>query len=306
MLPETIRYIIQHYYCIIIVLVLLLILFVWKYSTTYELCIENPSNSSVEYLSSTPSTIKILSYNIQGLPHLNKTNFIPTFHKLFKQYDIILIQEAFQNFWSLRTKLRKQFPNYWITHSGINSLFNLYLVDSGLMIISKYPIKKSKFVPWIIDTFPDSLAQKGILYSVIQITKDIDISLYTLHTQASFNTINENKDIRDVQFLQLLQLLKKDKTPIKIVGGDFNFDYSNQINPITYKIMKGSPTICSTYDSNGNETYSFPYSLLSHRDDPCEILDYFIVPINLNCQFKTIFGYSLESDHNPIELIVNL
>lgn len=292
---------------IISIIIILIILIIWKISVTYNTYIYSPAIHQ-ELLTIKP-TLNILSYNIRGLPYLIKTDYIDSFCKLFEQYDIILVQESFQNIFGFRSKLKDYFKNkYWIAESGITNLLNLYLMENGLMIISKYPIIKSKFTPWIIDTLPDSLAQKGILNAQIQINDNLILSIYTLHMQASFTIYNENSNIRDIQLKQLLSILQNDTNKLKIVGGDFNYDFTDEFNAVPhYKVAKGKvPTSCFNTDQKGKEIYSYPYSLLSVRNESCLLLDYFVVPKRLKYSINTIMGYNIESDHNPVELKIKI
>lgn len=105
-----------------------------------------------------------------------------------EHYDIVCFQEMFQTL-SFRAEdmiaiaIRKGF-HYWATSKPI-SFWGSTPVDSGLLVISRFPILFSKFYSFNIGIFSDSSSDKGYLYCKIDINGEI-LHVFNLHLQASF------------------------------------------------------------------------------------------------------------------------
>lgn len=81
----------------------------------------------------------------------NKTDFkdsrLKNISKIIKNYDIICFQEIFDSFTHRHQKLIEEAKDSgfkYFTNGQSPSFFSPYLIDSGLLIISKYPIIFSK------------------------------------------------------------------------------------------------------------------------------------------------------------------
>lgn len=98
--------------------------------------------------------IKILTYNILMRPYLIKTNKsdfkssrLPKLINSIKNHDIVCFQESFDNFTHRKHSLIKLASKIGFKYTALPKPPNFtspYLVDSGLIILSKFPIIDSK------------------------------------------------------------------------------------------------------------------------------------------------------------------
>lgn len=174
--------------------------------------------------------INILTYNIFLRPPPiknnesdHKDNRLKEFIKLLPEFDIICLQEMFGFLNKRKHKLIRCATKagfHYYADSPSPSFFTSFLVDGGLCVLSRYilycslftptrfPIMASEFKPYPYGVFSDSLSQKGVLYTKIQI-KDEILHLYSTHMQASyfgenqvyfFSEILKAYEIRDILF----------------------------------------------------------------------------------------------------------
>ncbi|EGG21658.1 putative sphingomyelinase [Cavenderia fasciculata] len=165
------------------------------------------------------------------------------------QFDIICLQELFSAF-SFRQKrfiekAKKQNFLYSATSPLPRLLRTTFLVDGGIVVLSKHPIVKTEYLQFKQGVDSDMLASKGALYTKIQITRDDGtpgseyIHLFSTHLQASYNPSQEqlqkgggrdnqmNDSVRTIQLNQLrdfiIEMTKSDSYPV-ILAGDLNVD----------------------------------------------------------------------------------
>ncbi len=170
--------------------------------------------------------IKILTYNVQRLPYLFRPSV--NIDALMNKYDIVCLQENFCNF--LGTNKKSYGYNY------ISPKCPFYkLVDSGLSIHSKIPLKFINFKPFHNLSSVDKLSDKGFL-----ITKIFDFYLVNTHLQAIYshndgNVINANNQLNEI-----VNFCKNyDKI---IILGDFNMDLQNTTIQHYNKVITKQPT----------------------------------------------------------------
>jgi len=186
--------------------------------------------------------INILTYNIFLRPPPVKNNEndhkdarLKEFIKLLSEYDIICLQEMFGFLNKRKHKLIRCASKagfHYYADSPSPSFFTSFLVDGGLLVLSRFPILASEFKPYPYGVFSDSLSQKGILYTKIQV-KDEILHLYSTHMQASYFGENQRYPIltRADQFATLRQFIDttlqnnghKEGEMVLLVG-DFNVD----------------------------------------------------------------------------------
>ena len=176
-----------------------------------------------------PPPIGIFSeYKEERLNHLIKDKF--------DQFDIICLQEMFGNLNNRRDRLKNNMKEKGFKYSSNCSencfLCNGKLIDCGLLVLSRHKILKTKFKSFNSSTDVDSLAEKGILYCLINLPNNIPLHIFNLHMQASYNYIPNNKSIkvREEQLEIIFNFIKSiinDKDtligPI-ILTGDFNIN----------------------------------------------------------------------------------
>jgi hypothetical protein len=70
-------------------------------------------------------------------------------------------------------------------------------VDSGLLVMSRFPITNQKLYSFNIGIFSDSASDKGYIYCKINVKGDI-IHLFNLHLQASYLTSDKSSYYKDL------------------------------------------------------------------------------------------------------------
>lgn len=243
-------------------------------------------NEVKEDFNENDNEITMITYNIQKFPVPFKS-FEPI-KNLLNQYSIILLQECFDELFS---SLETYFPNYYIcrgTLDGIN------VMNSGLVILSVYPILKTSFTCFTnVNTLTfDALSEKGYLSALIEIPGHKRIYECPPYEPSKYecppyddkkritivNTHLQSCDylpydpIALLQLEEILNFSKKIEYPY-IIGGDFNVDINvcKTYKPELDIFHPSDPTIYINF-KNGHSK--------SCKDDKYEglIFDYFIVP----------------------------
>ncbi|KAK4511799.1 uncharacterized protein ATC70_003798 [Mucor velutinosus] len=105
--------------------------------------------------------------------------------------------------------------------------------DGGLLILSRYPIKKADRIEFSRGVHADWLSFKGALHALIQVgdNKDQLVHVYTTHTQASYDNggkLNlDDTKVRLSQFAHVHQFIQdtaQDDTHPILLMGDLNVD----------------------------------------------------------------------------------
>ena len=207
--------------------------------------------------------IRILTYNFFCRPPPIKTNEsdykdarIADFIEKIDNFDIICFQELFTTLNDRKHKMIREGSKRglkYYTAPKVPSFFSKYLVDSGLLIISRYPIVDNDFYEYYINISGDSPTEKGVLYAKIEVKKDVYLFLFNTHLQSTYyEDTPENMDstvqVRTKQTEELInfiynKLLTIPKNEIKngkiILLGDFNIDaHDNIYAQDRYKLPK--------------------------------------------------------------------
>lgn len=255
-----------------------LLSFFWFYKQIYFKLIYEPKEIKIP----SKKQISMVTFNIQKFPWTIKR--INPIANIVSSYDIVLLQECFMV--SIST-LKKLFPNHWICKTSLSSI---KLLNSGLVILSKYPITSAKFYPFVNSNImtTDYLCEKGTLIANIKINNKT-VQIINLHLQSSHYKPYDLVAIK--QFSEIKKYIDYKKN--YIIGGDFNVDqddFTNLTNikslnypsePTIYVNFKTGDSICYSLDSYCSQTY-----------------DYFISTIDL-VKPKTIM--TKYSDHLPVE-----
>ena len=154
-------------------------------------------NTVPEAVSSDANELKVLTYNIYALPMIASKipERLAELPQHLQGYDVIMMQEAFASSrGGFLNHMASQYPLLQ-THIPVGSSRNLY--DSGLVIVSRYPIVKTAQLIYPDCTGTDCFADKGVLYAEI-IKNGKAYHVTSTHT-ASFDT-NEARALRQVQF----------------------------------------------------------------------------------------------------------
>lgn len=162
---------------------------------------------------------KVLTWNIQELFLFSNEQKLNNIIRYLSDsnVDAIFLQEAFEPD-SIRAiinnhNIESKFP-YFLT-GDMHSNF-LIGENSGLLILSKFPISFQKFIPFKNTVFCDKFSTKGILYCKIG-----DINFATTHLQS------ENNKIAEEQLKLMVKYAPHDNNLISL--GDFNINNANSI-----------------------------------------------------------------------------
>lgn len=235
-----------------------------------------------------PSTLKISQLNTQAKERAAK---IPQVIKSLA--DVYTFQEGFDE--NARKILRAGMKAAGINHStqimGRSFLASQRLTNSGLFIMSKYPIEASDGI-YYQDSFQgkngiqsfdsDRLADKGIVY--IKINKDgKKYHIFTTHTQAKTHHGNEvpplGCQIRAKQLERLKQFIDSKKIPAHepvIITGDFNMDSANPNSRLhCYEESQKIAAMLNATQPESQEKYTAKFkSAREDNDQPGQWIDY--------------------------------
>jgi endonuclease/exonuclease/phosphatase family metal-dependent hydrolase len=171
----------------------------------------------------------------------------------FPHFDIVALQEMF----TLGSSRSQLMINSCIDmglryHVSIGSDFwrSMKPIDSGLFIISRYPIVEKDYIVFSQGKDIDGWSTKGVLSALIQITNQTQILVMTTHLQAEYDNqdVTYNR-IQESQLLEMKQFLRKKREQYPdipmILMGDFNIDarvpvigeYDPSIESETYRNM---------------------------------------------------------------------
>jgi endonuclease/exonuclease/phosphatase family metal-dependent hydrolase len=188
------------------------------------------SVSRVEAQTTETSTeLTVVSWNIQMLPNFfrafsadlrkrqrQRTPWIINYIKE-KDYDVWVLQEVFDQdiCRRLRRRLKAQYPYQ------IRPINKGRLTSNGILILSKYPIKKLGHVVYEKGVGADKMAAKGCV--LIELEKEgKKIQIAGTHLQAGGS--EERMNIRAKQFLKIRELLdeyQQEGVP-QLLAGDMN------------------------------------------------------------------------------------
>ena len=162
-------------------------------------------------------------------------------------------------------------------HSNVVDINNIYN-NGGIFIVSKFPILSQDIYIFKNSSGSDSLANKGILYSKIDIKGHI-VNIFTTHLQAW----PEAYKIRKRQIHELLSFAKNkniSKKEIVIITGDFNQSFK--------EIKADSNNSLINVEPISRQIYTFDYKNNSLAEEETrEILDYILL----------LKGYKKPSDY---------
>jgi endonuclease/exonuclease/phosphatase family metal-dependent hydrolase len=175
-------------------------------------------------------SLNVLTYNIKGLPSFaaqgyDENRYGDIGRILAKRMkggngpDVVLLQESFVS----RTAELRAIAGYPFYAQGPGSA-QLLGVDSGLYILSRYPILKQEtqaFGPELCTSW-DCYSNKGVQFAQIQLPgMPIPLEIYNTHMQAS----RKADFVRQKQVKVILDFMKRTHRPGApvIFAGDFNF-----------------------------------------------------------------------------------
>ena len=226
----------------------------------------------------------ILTYNIQRMPYSTKP--LKKLYQFFKNHSIILVQECFLNL--MYDDMEYTFHDYNIVKG---TMVGYRLINSGLIILSKYKIVSHEFIAFKNKSYltSDILAEKGFLVAKVTIHNK-NVCIINTHLQS--NTYKNNYSIALKQWTELHDYIKNIREPW-ILGGDFNIQFRHVISTYT---MYGPrlPTIYIKYIDN----VEHDTSCIERKQYEPFVFDYFITNnVYLTRPVPLEFLYS---DHLPV------
>lgn len=163
--------------------------------------------------------IQVLLWNVWNLPSCltdgQAAERARKISPLLQPYDIVILNEAFCNKKHLLSEadfpFREKLGRQWYT-----------IFDSGLMILSKFPIIKTAFMHYKKRARVDFFAAKGILMCKIELEHGRILDVYATHMQAG-NSRAEQK-ARDAQSLEVAEFVYEHSVDAQAVlfAGDLN------------------------------------------------------------------------------------
>ena len=210
--------------------------------------------------------------------------------RLVQRYDIVLLQEVFTTFWCTRWKKElTQVPGMHIVVADKRAR----LLDSGLMILSKYPVLHSSFTRFQNTSLTNHVLERGYLYAELQTPNG---SLHVVNTHLNPSECHLGKlsahEYRENQMREILEFKaqKHKDSEAWVLGGDFN----DQEIPQT--LLKGyHVSLQSTLPATSHREVSFALT----SETPHECIDYLV---SNREQIESTLLRSLVSDHYGVEV----
>lgn len=200
-------------------------------------------------ISDSKTELKFVTYNIlqkiighQVTSNEFKSERMEVFSSMhIEQFDILCLQEAFDMFNLRPYRLLEAAEKKGFTHffrSAPPRLQSGYMVDGGLVILSKFPIIDAEEFVFPKSLKVDGFSQKGAIFAKININGKI-MNVIDLHTQATYMFDTEELQVactlqRISQFVELKKFIHKlleekriNPDELFLLAGDFNTDANN-------------------------------------------------------------------------------
>jgi hypothetical protein len=244
--------------------------------------------------------IKCIIYNLQRLPYLLRDIKI---NNIIDNYDLILLQEYFNDFFLNRNSYLKKSNKYFNT--GGKNILSTKIIDSGLVNIAKYKLEFIDFITFNNNKSVDKLANKGFLVSKLTICNKhiiiINTHLQNFYTHQEYNcsVISEQLSILNDYVLTLITNYDV------LLMGDFNrniYDINWTIKPDQIILTK-YPTVWDNRD--GLIPISTPYQV-NLSQHPYWSDGGFIWSKNIKISNISNIIIDKETDHCGIEFIINI
>ena len=210
--------------------------------------------------------IKILTWNIAGLPFPfnnfqdNPVKRMKSIIKLINKSNpsIICLQEVFTK--ELKKQINEHLHNLKYNVIISNNPSNIFTVNGGLLIASKYKILKIDSINYKNKFGEDYFSDKGVLKIKVNIEGNI-IDIYNTHLNADPIIGNDGNKTRLKQYQEFFEFIDKSVNNI-IICGDFN----ENINSISYNkfINELNKIYPYTINKNGLCTFISTNECLDH------------------------------------------
>jgi sphingomyelin phosphodiesterase len=188
-----------------------------------------------------PARLRLLQYNVFWRPwfgHIGREEYLAErmadTAAAIKDYDVVCIEEAWQAgsdlVASFITLCRTNGFKYVLT--GLcPKLLSIFVIDAGLLVLSKFPIIEYDAITFTDSTGIDRLYPKGAVYARIRISAREHIHVVVTHLQATYSNASAQQQAKDQrarrnQLRQTAELARRrvtDRCPV-FVCADMNID----------------------------------------------------------------------------------
>lgn len=211
-----------------------------------------------------PPVLRVLTYNIfvrapapqfaHNTGNDRKDERLARFAEHLESYDLICLQEMFGAFsnrrdWLAEVALRLGFRHECRCSTNVRPRF---LVDAGLMIMSRLPIVTSASLTYSVGVHIDRLCAKGALYARLQCGQDGPyLHVCTTHLQSSYSeaSFEQSRLVRHKQLQQLVGFLAEAADDRESEGGS---SPSSPSRPPAGRSRRRWPLLlCGTLNFNG-------------------------------------------------------
>jgi len=232
-----------------------------------QLQLQPPARVSPLRNTETAQSLRLLSYNIWGLPGWMTGARSGRYPQIARQLermnpDIILLQEA----WTARARKSAPATGSWWTARAAGQ--HTFFQQSGLMTLSKFPIIGGEFYPFSHAAFPDRLVSKGVLKTTICLPDGSILNVWNVHLQEGGPAA-----VRRSQVQELVSHVEaaEDGQIADLVGGDFN---CTPESPFFRELQQAlGPTV---YELGGEKPF-VTWNNLSAKPGAGQTLDYIFV-----------------------------
>ena len=211
-----------------------------------------PGSPATDSISIPSRSLKVLSWNIGMLPVVD----------LFKDYDIIVFQEAF-TFYARNVIGHKLHGLYPYAYGPINQSLLSLRINSGIWILSKIPLTIVKTIEFNASAGMDGLARKGAVL--------LEGRFYGAPFQLIATHLQDDEYPQSIREQQLTEIHEKLIAPCsepgtpQIICGDFNTDekmvanYRGMLALLDAEDCGVSGAVRVTFDDEANDVYQSPH-----------------------------------------------
>lgn len=182
------------------------------------LLVEHQPSPQLSSQTDTDLELKIVSYNIWGLPSWMTGARHGRYAKIARELeqldpDIILLQEA----WTAAARRAAPTDGPWAIARAARQ--HTFFQQNGLVTLSRFPVLGGEFYPFTHAAFPDRLVHKGVLKVSVRLPDGAVLNIWNAHLQDGGSA-----EVRESQVHELLGHVQsaKDGQLADLVGGDFN------------------------------------------------------------------------------------
>lgn len=210
--------------------------------------------------------------------------------QMVQRYDIVLLQEVLGTRWCQRW--RELFQAMPTMHTVMSTRAPLKLVDSGLVILSHYPVLDSTFVRFRSKSLSNAVVDRGFLYAKIDVHGShvhvVNTHLnpsecnYGIHSPAEYR----RRQMREILAFKAAQAADGD---VWIIGGDYN-------EPNIRSLVPEGMAISVTDQDTSHARVPFAID-----GSPNECIDYLVT--NRPQKYSLVLE-NLVSDHYGVEAVV--